>query len=141
MIKESKDRKELEKLAELEKDIFKNSGFSFEQLEEMAQIDRYRFIINYVDDKIASYVILLDSIDVWEIMKIGTAEKYRRKGLGEELLNYIFQFVQAPVMLEVRENNRGAIEFYIKNGFEKIGMRKNYYHDTGEAAIIMVKDL
>ena len=141
MIKESKEKEVLEKIVQLEQDIFKGTAFSLEQLLEMSEIERYRFItINY-NNETAGYVILLDSIDVWEIMKIGTAEKYRRKGLGDELLKYIFSFVQMPVMLEVREHNLGAIEFYRKNGFEKIGIRKNYYHDTGEAAVIMIKDI
>ena len=42
------------------------------------------------------------------------------------------------IFLEVRENNITAIEFYKKNGFKEAGKRKNYYRDTGEAAIIMV---
>lgn len=140
MVKESKEKEVLEKIALLEQNIFKGTAFSLEQLQEMSEIERYRFItINY-NDEIAGYVILLDSIDVWEIMKIGIAEKCRRKGLGDELLKYIFNFIQIPVMLEVREHNLGAIEFYRKNGFEKIGVRKNYYHDTGEAAIIMIRE-
>lgn len=140
MVEESKEKETLEKIVQLEKEIFRGTAFSFEQLQEMREIERYRFIIIYYENEIAGYTILLDSIDVWEIMKIGIAENYRRKGLGDEMLKYIFNFAQMPVMLEVRENNLGAIEFYKKNGFEKIGIRKNYYHDTGEAAIIMIKN-
>lgn len=67
-------------------------------------------------------------------------KEHRREGVGEELLNYISSLGQIPIMLEVRENNTGAIEFYKKNGFEQIATRKNYYTDTGEAAYIMVKN-
>ncbi len=56
------------------------------------------------------------------------------------MIKYIFSLTQMPVMLEVRENNKGAIEFYKKSGFEQIATRKNYYTDTGEAAYIMVKN-
>lgn len=56
------------------------------------------------------------------------------------MIKYIFSLTQMPVMLEVRENNAGAIEFYKKSGFEQIATRKNYYTDTGEAAYIMVKN-
>ena len=140
MVEESKEKEILEKIVQLEKEIFRGTAFSFEQLQEMSKIERYRFIIIYYENEIVGYTILLDSVDVWEIMKIGTVEKCRRKGLGDEMLKYIFNFTQMPIMLEVRENNLGAIEFYKKNGFEKIGIRKNYYHDTGEAAIIMTKN-
>ena len=48
--------------------------------------------------------------------------------------------MKKDIFLEVRESNIPAIEFYRKNGFEKIGVRKNYYHDTNEAAHIMIKE-
>ena len=110
------------------------------QLAEMKEIDRYKFFIIKIEEKVAGYVILYDSVDVWEIMKIAVSKEYRRKGIGEKLIKYIFSLIQMPIMLEVRENNKGAIEFYRKNGFEQIATRKNYYTDTGEAAYIMVKN-
>jgi ribosomal-protein-alanine N-acetyltransferase len=45
------------------------------------------------------------------------------------------------VFLEVRESNESGIEFYAKNGFAKTGRRADYYHDSGEAAILMEKKL
>lgn len=140
MVEELIDRKNLSEVAEMEKEIFHNTAFSIKQLEEMERIDRYRFLIIKIEEKTAGYVILYDSVDVWEIMKIAVKKEYRRKGIGEELLKYISSLIQMPIMLEVRENNIGAIEFYKKNGFEQIATRKNYYTDTGEAAYIMVKN-
>lgn len=140
MIVELKNKKALEDIAKFENEIFGVTAFSLKQLEEMSEIERYKFIEFYEDEKIVAYVILLDSIDVWEIMKIAVDREQRKKGYGEKLLKYIFAFVQMPIMLEVRESNTPAIEFYRKNGFEKIGIRKNYYHDTNEAAHIMIKE-
>jgi ribosomal-protein-alanine N-acetyltransferase len=140
MIVELKDKKSLEDIAKFESEIFGVTAFSLKQLEEMSEIERYKFIELYEDEKIVGYVILLDSIDVWEIMKIAVDREQRKKGYGDKLLNYIFNFAQMPIMLEVRESNIPAIEFYRKNGFEKIGVRKNYYHDTNEAAHIMIKE-
>ena len=138
MIVELKDKKTLEDIAKFENEIFGVTAFSLKQLEEMSEIERYKFIELYEDEKMVGYVILLDSIDIWEIMKIAVDKEQRKKGYGDKLLNYIFNFVQMPIMLEVRENNIPAIKFYRKNGFEKIGVRKNYYHDTNEAAHIMI---
>lgn len=140
MIVELKNKKALEDIAKFENEIFGVTAFSLKQLEEMSEIERYKFIEFYEDEKMVAYIILLDSIDVWEIMKIAVDRKQRKKGYGEKLLKYIFAFVQMPIMLEVRESNTPAIEFYRKNGFEKIGIRKNYYHDTNEAAHIMIKE-
>ena len=140
MIVELKDKKSLENIAKFESEIFGVTAFSLKQLEEMSEIERYKFIELYEDEKMVGYVILLDSIDVWEIMKIAVDREHRKKGYGDKLLNYIFTFAQMPIMLEVRESNIPAIEFYKKNGFEKIGVRKNYYHDTNEAAHIMIKE-
>ena len=140
MIVELKDKKSLEGIAKFESEIFGVTAFSLKQLEEMSEIKRYKFIELYEDEKIVGYVILLDSIDVWEIMKIAVDREQRKKGYGDKLLNYIFNFAQMPIMLEVRESNIPAIKFYRKNGFEKIGVRKNYYHDTNEAAHIMIKE-
>ena len=137
MIVELKDKKSLEGIAKFESEIFGVTAFSLKQLEEMSEIERYKFIELYEDEKIVGYVILLDSIDVWEIMKIAVDREQRKKGYGDKLLNYIFNFAQMPIMLEVRESN-SAREFYKSCGFEEVGKRKNYYRDTGESAIIMV---
>lgn len=140
MVEELIDRKNLLEIAKMEKEVFYNTAFSMKQLEEMKEIERYRFFIIKIEEKIAGYVILYDSVDVWEIMKIAVGKEQRRKGIGEKMIKYIFSLTQMPVMLEVRENNKGAIEFYKKSGFEQIATRKNYYTDTGEAAYIMVKN-
>ena len=140
MVEEHIEKKNLLKISQLEKDIFCNTAFSLEQLEEMNEIDRYKFITIKVGEEIVGYVIIYDSVDVWEIMKIAVDKGQRRKGIGEKLIECISSLTQMPVMLEVRENNIGAIEFYKKNGFEQIATRKNYYTDTGEAAYIMVKN-
>lgn len=140
MVEELIDRKNLLEIAKMEKEVFYNTAFSMKQLEEMKEIERYRFFIIKIEEKIAGYVILYDSVDVWEIMKIAVGKEHRRKGIGEKMIKYIFSLTQMPVLLEVRENNKGAIEFYKKSGFEQIATRKNYYTDTGEAAYIMVKN-
>ena len=104
MIEKLIDRKNLSEIAEMEKEIFCNTAFSEKQLEEMEEIDRYRFLIVKKEEKIAGYVILYDSVDVWEIMKIAVKKEHRREGVGEELLSYISSLGQIPIMLEVREN-------------------------------------
>ena len=71
-------------------------------------------------------------------MKIGTLVEYRRQGIGKILIDEISK-MKRDIFLEVRESN-SAREFYKSCGFEEVGKRKNYYPDTREAAIIMVKN-
>ena len=97
MIVELKDKKSLEGIAKFESEIFGVTAFSLKQLEEMSEIERYKFIELYEDEKMVGYVILLDSIDIWEIMKIAVDKEQRKKGYGDKLLNYIFNFAQMPI--------------------------------------------
>lgn len=76
-----------------------------------------------------------------EIEYFAVDEKYRGKGIAQKLLDYlIFQIYDAfNISLEVRCNNERAINFYLKNGFEKASIRKNYYDK--EDAYLMIKKL
>lgn len=77
-----------------------------------------------------------------EIHLLDTHPAHRRQGYAQQLLNHLFQIVQAEtidrILLEVRSSNMGAIKLYKRNGFENCGLRKRYYQN-GEDAIIMEK--
>lgn len=125
-------------LEELEKKCFPKSAYTLNQLEEIT-LDKEKYQILVISDKnvIKGYVILFDNSEALEIMKIGTLTEYRRQGIGKFLIDEISK-LKREIFLEVRESN-SAREFYKSCGFEEIGKRKNYYPDTKEAAIIMMK--
>jgi ribosomal-protein-alanine N-acetyltransferase len=91
--------------------------------------------------------ILVASIVIWLIVDeahIGTlAVKpgYRRQKIAQELLACslieAYQRGAQRAMLEVRESNQGAQNLYRKFGFEPVGLRRDYYKDTHEDAILM----
>ena len=117
----SNDINYIEQIFNLEKEIFINSAFNKSYMETLIKADN-SFIYTYIiDDKVCGYLMVLDSIDVYEILAIATIEKYRNKG----------------IVLEVRESNQVAINFYKKNKFNQISIRKNYYSEPNENAIIM----
>lgn len=70
---------------------------------------------------------------------------FRRKGLGSQLLQHIFEKIEKQnldkVTLEVRSSNSTAQRFYQELGFERIAIRPHYYIDTNEDAIIYWKIL
>ena len=124
----------IEQIFNLEKEIFKNSAFNKSYMETLIKGDN-SFIYTYIiDDKVCGYLMVLDSIDVYEILAIATIEKYRNKGIAQELLDKI---KTKDIFLEVRESNQVAINFYKKNKFKEISVRKNYYSEPNENAIIM----
>lgn len=124
---------------ELEKLCFQSSYYNLAQIIEMSGSFLYQIIALKLDDKYLAYTILFDNSENLEIMKIATHPEYRKKGLGKILLEEVLKYGKS-IFLEVRENNITAREFYKNNGFIEVGKRKNYYPDTKEAAIIMLKE-
>lgn len=124
----------IEQIFNLEKDIFKNSAFSKESTENLVKADNSFIYAYLIDEKICGYLMVLDSIDAYEILAIATVEEYRNKGIAQELLDKI---KTKDIFLEVRESNEKAINFYKKNNFKQISIRKGYYSDPTEDAIIM----
>ncbi|MGL5278858.1 MAG: GNAT family N-acetyltransferase [Cetobacterium sp.] len=124
----------LKKISFLEKKIFSESYYSFETLKEM--IDKREYKILVFDEDVKGYLILHDSYDLYEIMKIGVEKEFRNKKIGEQLINFYLYNWEQNLFLEVRESNEIAIYFYKKIGFIDVGKRKNYY-PNGETAILM----
>ena len=124
----------IEQIFNLEKEIFKNSAFSIDYLKTLIKNDSSFIYIYLIDNQVCGYLMVLDSIDVYEILAIATVEEYRNKGIAQELLDKI---KMKDIFLEVRESNQVAINFYKKNKFNQISIRKNYYSEPNENAIIM----
>ena len=69
--------------------------------------------------------------DSADILNIGIDPDFQRKGHGTALLKHLIEELRkrdiAEILLEVRAGNKSAIQFYKKQGFEAISVRKNYY--------------
>lgn len=79
--------------------------------------------------------------DEAHITSIAVSESYRRQGIGELLMVSVIDKAMSLkariVTLEVRVSNDGAQRLYSRYGFSKVGIRKGYYNDNREDAIIM----
>ena len=74
------------------------------------------------------------------ISNVAVLPEYRRKGIAKALLNALYERVKPNasfITLEVRESNLGAIALYSELGYKNVGMRKNFYSDPTENAILM----
>lgn len=129
-----KDTVLLYELASLETEIFPESSYSLQSLKEMSLKDEYKIIV--FNKTIDGYLILHDSYDLYEIMKIGVRKELRGKKIGYKLIKFYLENFDKTLFLEVRESNEIARQFYEKIGFINVGKRKNYY-SNGETAILM----
>ncbi len=92
-------------------------------------------------DCIVGYVGIWLMVDEAHIVAIAVREEYRGRGLGESLLIESIEAAlaggQESLTLEVRRTNTVAQNMYEKYGFLKVGVRRRYYSDNQEDAIIM----
>jgi [ribosomal protein S18]-alanine N-acetyltransferase len=93
---------------------------------------------------LVGYLIISRYADAWHVMNIAVQKDYREHGVATKLLNRLFEVTAGDdrrgYTLEVRVSNRGAIRLYEKLGFVPRGIRRGYYTDNREDALIMWKD-
>jgi ribosomal-protein-alanine N-acetyltransferase len=77
---------------------------------------------------------------VWHIMNVSVDPDFRRRGIATAMMDALFDRVNDPdgqFTLEVRRSNDGAYQLYERLGFKGAGIRRRYYADNGEDAIVM----
>ena len=117
---------DLLKLIEIEKDIFDNS-LSIEEFENYYNENTIK-IWKISTIKIIGFVIFYHVKNEIEIIQIGIIKSFQRMNYGSLIINKIKKLHDVrKIFLEVSVENTQAINFYLKNGFKKIGIRKGYY--------------
>lgn len=98
-------------------------------------------VLVYEDKYIRGVLVYRYLYDRIEIDYIIVDSEYRGLGIATNLLKYLENKYKNidNITLEVRESNKQAINFYLKNGFKEVIKRKNYYKD--EDGILMIKNL
>ena len=93
---------------------------------------------------LAGYLIVSRYVDAWHVMNLAVDLDHRRAGVANRLLDALFDLTGGDAhrgyTLEVRVSNKAAIALYERNGFETSGLRRGYYTDNREDALIMWKD-
>ena len=101
-------------------------------------------LVAETDGEIAGFITGVFLFDNADIYSVATAEQQRKKGVGGKLLQAFFDTLPTEVEtvgLEVRESNSAAISLYEKSGFERVGLRKNFYEQPRENAVLYTKKL
>jgi ribosomal-protein-alanine N-acetyltransferase len=92
------------------------------------------------DGRIVGYLVCSRYDTVWHVMNVAVDERLRREGIATALLERLFDRADRPGVqytLEVRLSNDAAIPLYEGFGFHSAGLRRGYYHDNKEDALIM----
>ena len=127
MIKINSAKKcDLLKLIEIEKNVF-DYNMSVEEFENYFNENTIK-IWKISSRKIIGFLIFYHVKDEIEIIQIGILKSYQRKNYGSLIINKVKKLNHIKkIFLEVSVENTQAINFYLKNGFKKIGIRKAYY--------------
>ncbi|ABS39769.1 MULTISPECIES: ribosomal protein S18-alanine N-acetyltransferase [Clostridium] len=139
--------------------------FSLEHIDGVMEIDNLSFSVPWsrnsyeteLKNKFAKYIVVLNKetnkvlgfsgmwliIDECHITNIAVHPNYRGLGIGNILMNEIIDICKehnlTGITLEVRESNTAAKNLYYKYGFKDSGIRKGYYADNNENALLMWK--
>ena len=95
-------------------------------------------------ERMAGYMIISRYVDAWHVMNIAVDPDFRRRGIATALLERLFELTEDQgrlgYTLEVRVSNVGAIKLYERLSFRSRGIRRGYYTDNREDALIMWRD-
>ena len=119
-------------------------GWSRRAFEEAVAAPGKIILAAELDGEIVGFANASFVLDEGEILNIAVDEKYRRAGIGKALLYSLLKSFPdeiEKVYLEVRSENSAAIALYEKTGFERCGLRKRYYADPLDDAVIMKKNI
>ena len=96
------------------------------------------------EDTLVGYAFVSRYVDAWHVMNVAVAPRHRRRGVARALLERVFDVTAVDprrgYTLEVRVSNVDAIRLYERLGFESRGIRRAYYTDNREDALIMWKE-
>ena len=133
---------DLEAVVRTESQIF-SRPWSRKGFEDALRQKETIYLVAYEKEILAGYCGLLQSFDEADITNVAVVEKFRGKGVATELLEQLFlrgyERGIENFTLKVRVGNAPAIHLYEKLGFERSGIRPNFYEKPKEDALIMWK--
>lgn len=133
---------DVEAVSKIESETF-SMPWSAEDFMEMVEADYAYYYVAELDGETAGCCGIRNIAGEGEITNVVVAEKYRRKGIGRKLMEYMLEKALENGMgdctLEVRVSNRPAIRLYEELGFKGEGVRPCFYEKPREDALIMWK--
>lgn len=145
MIIRPMEKDDLERIVELEKELFTTSWSYDDLIYELEKNPFARYDVLCNQKLIIGYIGLWFLGDQSQITTIGIAKEYQGYGYSRLLMEHAIALTRdlkyCNMNLEVRVSNNKAISLYESYGFKKEAIRKNYYQDNHEDAYLMIKEM
>ena len=130
-------------VAELEKICF-SDPWSEKSVRSELENPLSFWLVAVEGDRVAGYVGSQSVMGESDMMNVAVHPDFRRRGIAEALILELIDGLKARenhcLTLEVRASNTSAIALYGKLGFTQVGLRKNYYRNPREDALILRKE-
>ena len=127
-------------VANIEKECFSHP-WNEASIEAELENDFSRFLIAVENGRAVGYVGIYVLTGEADVVRVAVLPEYRKKGIAKAVLKKSLEYAAGEVFLDVRESNSAAISLYKSLGFEDTGIRKNYYSDPTENAVLMKKTI
>ena len=131
-------------VAELDKICFGSAAWSEKSVASELTNALAFWLVAVDGSRVAGYVGSQTVCDETDMMNVAVHPDFRRQGIGEKLVEQLVTELKSigshALMLEVRVSNAPAIGLYEKMGFLQVGLRKNYYRNPKEDAMILRKE-
>ena len=135
---------DVESVFEIEKLSFKTPWSREAFVNEVVQNQLAVYFVITLNEQVVGYGGMWTVVDELHVTNVAIAPEHRGKGFSSMIMEKLFEFATtnkfASMTLEVRTTNQVAISLYEKHGFKGYGVRKGYYQDTNEDALIMWKE-
>jgi ribosomal-protein-alanine N-acetyltransferase len=137
----SADKNDVKPLADMDKICFNLPWSEKSFFEEIIRNKIARYVIAEVAGKVVGYAGIWMVLDEGHITNVAVHPEFRRQGIAKAMFASLFEISQSAGIkvytLEVRASDESAISLYRYLGFIEYGIRKNYYHDNNEDAVLM----
>tara|TARA_Y100001970_G_scaffold51156_1_gene64743 strand:- start:5185 stop:5625 length:441 start_codon:yes stop_codon:yes gene_type:complete len=124
-----------------ETQLFGNTPVSYKQILLNYDQNNYLIYVAKYNNQNIGYISGLLVSDDLNILNLGIDERYRNRGFGYQLLNYLIEnkreIKSTNIFVELRKTNKLAFNLYLRRGFKVYNERKNYYSNPNEDAILM----
>lgn len=135
---------DLDQVVEIEENLFSvpwtREGF----LTYLIKKDTIFFVVEE-KERILGYCSMMTVLDEGDILNVAVRKDRQKEGIGQFLMDSIIRMAYMQgiklIHLEVRESNGTARRLYERMGFKEDGLRKNYYENPVENAVLMTREL
>ncbi len=145
LVIEPLDEPHLPRVLEIERELFRAPWSLAMFRQEVEEKWLSRSFVAISEQQVVAYVIAWFLRGEVHILNLGVTPTHQRRGIARRLLRHILDFAEetnsALVTLEVRVSNEAAKRLYASMGFASVGIRRRYYRDNDEDALVMTRRL